>query len=279
MCELAGLTIASFPSLSASAAAASTMSSLMASSQSSAIWRDVPLGVDVSIDPLGVVHHSNSLQQQQQAAAAAAAQHHHQQQQHNLHLSQQHQQHLQQLHQQQQQQQSSTVGVAIGQAPPPPQISTPGSQASSGASSSASNNGKEAPNVECVVCGDKSSGKHYGQFTCEGILLLSFFYCPFPQSTSRNDVINLNLEFGNDIAGCKSFFKRSVRRNLSYSCRGNRNCPVDQHHRNQCQYCRLKKCLKMGMRREGTFNPPPPPPASILDLGDGPISSFFPPSV
>ena len=74
--------------------------------------------------------------------------------------------------------------------------------------------------VECVVCGDKSSGKHYGQFTCEG---------------------------------CKSFFKRSVRRNLTYSCRGSRNCPVDQHHRNQCQYCRLRKCLKMGMRREGEF--------------------------
>uniref|UniRef100_A0A182VFQ6 Nuclear receptor domain-containing protein n=1 Tax=Anopheles merus TaxID=30066 RepID=A0A182VFQ6_ANOME len=52
--------------------------------------------------------------------------------------------------------------------------------------------------------------------------------------------------------GCKSFFKRSVRRNLTYSCRGNRNCPIDQHHRNQCQFCRLRKCLKMGMRREGT---------------------------
>lgn len=51
--------------------------------------------------------------------------------------------------------------------------------------------------------------------------------------------------------GCKSFFKRSVRRNLTYSCRGSRNCPIDQHHRNQCQYCRLRKCLKMGMRREG----------------------------
>ncbi|XP_046898068.1 COUP transcription factor 2-like isoform X1 [Hypomesus transpacificus] len=71
--------------------------------------------------------------------------------------------------------------------------------------------------IECVVCGDKSSGKHYGQFTCEG---------------------------------CKSFFKRSVRRNLSYTCRASRNCPIDQHHRNQCQYCRLKKCLKVGMRRE-----------------------------
>merc|ERR1719211_926205 len=71
--------------------------------------------------------------------------------------------------------------------------------------------------IVCVVCNDKSSGKHYGQYTCEG---------------------------------CKSFFKRSVRRNLTYQCRGNKNCPIDQHHRNQCQHCRLKKCYKSGMRKE-----------------------------
>ncbi|ETN79925.1 zinc finger, C4 type, partial [Necator americanus] len=83
--------------------------------------------------------------------------------------------------------------------------------------------------ADCVVCGDKSSGKHYGQFSCEG---------------------------------CKSFFKRSIRRSLSYACRGSKNCPVDVNHRNQCQFCRLKKCVKMGMRREavqrGRVNTGPP---------------------
>ena len=95
---------------------------------------------------------------------------------------------------------------------------------SSASSGSAAINDSKQPSIECVVCGDKSSGKHYGQFTCEG---------------------------------CKSFFKRSVRRNLTYTCRGSRNCPIDQHHRNQCQYCRFKKCLKAGMRREGTLNTAP----------------------
>lgn len=28
--------------------------------------------------------------------------------------------------------------------------------------------------ITCVVCGDKSSGKHYGQFTCEGEVLSLF---------------------------------------------------------------------------------------------------------
>jgi len=106
----------------------------------------------------------------------------------------------------------------------------------------------------CVVCGDKSSGKHYGQYTCEG---------------------------------CKSFFKRSVRRNLTYQCRGTRNCPIDQHHRNQCQHCRLKKCFKMGLRREavqqGRGPPTSQPLAGFPFTGDfsggfgsgGPSSSYL----
>ncbi|KAG8435893.1 hypothetical protein GDO86_007112 [Hymenochirus boettgeri] len=69
----------------------------------------------------------------------------------------------------------------------------------------------------CVVCGDKASGRHYGAVSCEG---------------------------------CKGFFKRSVRKSLSYSCRSNQDCVINKHHRNRCQFCRLKKCLEMGMKME-----------------------------
>ncbi|KAM6187429.1 COUP transcription factor 1 isoform 2-T2 [Sarcoramphus papa] len=114
--------------------------------------------------------------------------------------------------------------------PGPP--STPGTAGDKGAGQQGS--GQSQQHIECVVCGDKSSGKHYGQFTCEG---------------------------------CKSFFKRSVRRNLTYTCRANRNCPIDQHHRNQCQYCRLKKCLKVGMRREDPFPSLIFPERKMKDVG------------
>nr|QJG66098.1 retinoid X receptor [Xenoturbella bocki] len=69
----------------------------------------------------------------------------------------------------------------------------------------------------CAICGDRASGKHYGVYSCEG---------------------------------CKGFFKRTVRKELKYSCRENRNCIVDKKQRNRCQHCRYQKCLTMGMRRE-----------------------------
>ncbi|XP_070531649.1 retinoic acid receptor RXR-alpha-B-like isoform X2 [Ptychodera flava] len=69
----------------------------------------------------------------------------------------------------------------------------------------------------CAVCGDRASGKHYGVYSCEG---------------------------------CKGFFKRTVRKDLHYACRDEKNCIVDKRQRNRCQYCRYQKCIAMGMRRE-----------------------------
>ena len=37
--------------------------------------------------------------------------------------------------------------------------------------------------IACVVCGDKSSGKHYGQFTCEGKLFVYNFVYLYRNST------------------------------------------------------------------------------------------------
>ncbi|CAH8459011.1 unnamed protein product [Schistosoma intercalatum] len=73
----------------------------------------------------------------------------------------------------------------------------------------------------CKVCGDKASGRHYGVVSCEG---------------------------------CKGFFKRSIRGHVSYVCRSEQNCLVNKAYRNRCQYCRLQKCLAVGMRSEAVQN-------------------------
>lgn len=74
--------------------------------------------------------------------------------------------------------------------------------------------------IPCKVCGDKSSGVHYGVITCEG---------------------------------CKGFFRRSQSSVVNYQCPRNKNCVVDRVNRNRCQYCRLQKCLRLGMSRDGEY--------------------------
>lgn len=54
--------------------------------------------------------------------------------------------------------------------------------------------------------------------------------------------------------GCKGFFKRSIRGHVNYSCRSEMACVVNKAFRNRCQYCRLQKCLLVGMRSEAVQN-------------------------
>ncbi|XP_066571825.1 thyroid hormone receptor beta isoform X3 [Amia ocellicauda] len=68
----------------------------------------------------------------------------------------------------------------------------------------------------CVVCGDKATGYHYRCITCEG---------------------------------CKGFFRRTIQKNLhpTYACKYEGKCIIDKVTRNQCQECRFKKCIAVGM--------------------------------
>ncbi|XP_070995629.1 retinoic acid receptor beta-like [Oncorhynchus clarkii lewisi] len=69
----------------------------------------------------------------------------------------------------------------------------------------------------CFVCQDKSSGYHYGVSACEG---------------------------------CKGFFRRSIQKNMVYTCHRDKNCIINKVTRNRCQYCRLQKCFGVGMSKE-----------------------------
>ena len=72
--------------------------------------------------------------------------------------------------------------------------------------------------ILCQVCGDKASGFHYGVHSCEG---------------------------------CKGFFRRSIQQRIQYRpCSKNQQCPIMRINRNRCQFCRLKKCVAVGMSRD-----------------------------
>ncbi|VDN57579.1 unnamed protein product [Dracunculus medinensis] len=46
------------------------------------------------------------------------------------------------------------------------------------------------------------------------------------------------------------FFRRSQSTVVNYQCPRQKNCTVDRVNRNRCQFCRLKKCLELGMSRD-----------------------------
>lgn len=71
----------------------------------------------------------------------------------------------------------------------------------------------------CKICGKKASGIHYGVNTCEA---------------------------------CKGFFRRYLKRKEPYVCDKGWNCDLDIRSKGpHCSACRMKKCLTLGMSKEG----------------------------
>ncbi|EDV90412.1 GH23579, partial [Drosophila grimshawi] len=47
------------------------------------------------------------------------------------------------------------------------------------------------------------------------------------------------------------FFRRSIQQKIQYRpCTKNQQCSILRINRNRCQYCRLKKCIAVGMSRD-----------------------------
>ncbi|CAF1066507.1 unnamed protein product [Brachionus calyciflorus] len=78
----------------------------------------------------------------------------------------------------------------------------------------------EPKKIPCSVCGDASSGFHFGAFTCEG---------------------------------CKGFFLRYKNKKITNESCPNRNiCQINFSSRNQCKSCRFHKCLTVGMAKNNS---------------------------
>lgn len=69
----------------------------------------------------------------------------------------------------------------------------------------------------------------------------------------------------------QGFFRRSIQQKIQYRpCTKNQQCSILRINRNRCQYCRLKKCIAVGMSRDGKSSPQYYPVYVLLNSAGSP---------
>ncbi|XP_052102036.1 uncharacterized protein LOC127735771 isoform X2 [Mytilus californianus] len=82
---------------------------------------------------------------------------------------------------------------------------------------------KPIPGI-CKVCGEISTGKHYGVESCRSCN--DFFYKRYIKEKNLDNGLQCYLE---------------------------KTCVMDRNNRHSCDYCRLQKCLAVGMSKQGNL--------------------------
>ncbi|KAG1714323.1 Ecdysone-induced protein 75B, isoforms C/D [Nymphon striatum] len=122
--------------------------------------------------------------------------------------------------------------------------------------------------VLCRVCGDKASGFHYGVHSCEGCKITKYVGIKRVKSVIDLEIWQADFHFGFGLPNsCCCYFdtnaqlettchwltdERSIQHKIQYRpCAKGQQCEIMRINRNRCQYCRLKKCISVGMSRDG----------------------------
>ena len=78
--------------------------------------------------------------------------------------------------------------------------------------------------------------------------------CLLPLISNRDHCLKSVFIFLLTLVFCypfQGFFRRCITQGMTHKCSNEEKCEITPFTRNSCQYCRLKKCIAVGMSREG----------------------------
>lgn len=101
----------------------------------------------------------------------------------------------------------------------------------------------------CMICNDRASGFHYGVLACEGCKGFFKRVCKEQLKQNVNDLESTaeQQQQQQDDSTTGSLISQQSKRHCVFGG----NCEINVRTRNRCQYCRIQKCLELGMSKDG----------------------------